>query len=94
VSGGGIAVFKVGRLNIIRRQNKLNGRTCVMVTNNLSFREWAMVFGGAKLTSALLDRLTHRSYILETGSFSFSFKASYTTASKRKKKRNTPLTTV
>jgi hypothetical protein len=53
-----------------------------------------MVFGGAKLTSALLDRLTHRSYILETGSYSFSFKASYTTASKRKKKRNTPLTTV
>ena len=67
--------------------SKLYEHTSVAITTNLSFTDWTAVFGDAKMTTALLDRLTHHCHIVETGNESHRYNQSSQVANTRIKAR-------
>lgn len=84
---GYLPFSQAGGALLFHLPSKRYEHTSVIITTNLVFAEWSNVFIDPKLTTALLDRLTHHCHIVETGNESYRFRHSSSTAKARIKSR-------
>jgi hypothetical protein len=65
-------------------------RESLIVTTNLPFGEWTKVFPDPRLAKAVVDRLTHRAHIIDTGTESWRFRHGLTRTKKRPRPSSVP----